>query len=173
MSKHWNTGGKIMEFASLIAEFGARYGIGELSPDENGAVGFAVDGRQMIIQELSESKDVVTVSIELCDAAEKGSAIVNRLIMKANQALFLLDGMTLVLHAETGRYCLLSRFDVASLDFAGFDEKIGRILERADQWGQFLQRFMPVAADAEIAAGADGKTGEVPELNPPDSFLRV
>ena len=43
-----------MEFSNLIAEFGARYGICELSPDANGAVGFAVDGRQMIIQELSD-----------------------------------------------------------------------------------------------------------------------
>ena len=159
-----------MEFTSLIAEFGARYGIGELVPDENGAVGIAVDGRQMILQELSDAKDVVTVSIELCDAAEKGSETVNRLLMKANQALFLLDGMTLVIHSETERYCLLSRFDAAALDFAGFDEKIGRVLERADQWGQFLERFMSVAADAEAAGG---KLEDLPGPTPPDGFLRV
>lgn len=159
-----------MEFASLVAEFGARYRIGELVPDANGAAGLTVDGRQMIFQEFPEAKDVATVSIELCDAAEKGSEVVNRLIMKANQALFMLDGMALVLHADTGRYCLLARFDVASLDFSGFDDKIGHILERADQWGQFLERFMPVAADA---GDAGGKIADLPELTPPDGFMRV
>lgn len=162
-----------MEYASLIAEFGARYGMGELAPDANGAVGFVVDGRQAILQELPEAKDVVSVTIELCDARGAGSAVVNQLLMKANRALFLLDGMTLAFHSETRRYCLLARFAVPSLDFAGFDEQIGRILERADQWGRFLERLLPVAARAERSAGADGRVEDLPDLNPPDGFLRV
>lgn len=165
-----------MEFSSLIAEFGMRYGMGELAPDENGAVGFAVDGRQMILQELPDIKDVAIAQIELCDVAEKGASAVNQLIMKANQALFMLDGMTLVIHPKTGRYCLLARFDLSSLDFIGFDAMIARVLERADQWGQFLERFMPVAAHAEGASGAEGAPGPaggLSELNPPDGFFRV
>lgn len=162
-----------MKFADLIAEFGARYEIGELVPDENGAVGFAVDGRQMILQELAEIRDVATVSIELCDAPEEGDADVNRLLMKANRALFLLDGMALVLHSETGRYCLLARLDVASLDFAGFDEKIGRFLERADQWGTLLEKLRFAAAADEDDDDADGKVEDLLGLDSPDGLLRV
>lgn len=36
-----------MDYASLIKEFGSRYGMDDLVPDENGGVGFAVDGRTM------------------------------------------------------------------------------------------------------------------------------
>ena len=32
-----------MDYANLVAEFGAHYGMGNLAPDENGAVGFEAD----------------------------------------------------------------------------------------------------------------------------------
>ena len=38
-----------MEFASLIAEFGAHYGMDCLAPDENGAVGFEADARNRMV----------------------------------------------------------------------------------------------------------------------------
>lgn len=161
-----------MEFADLIAEFGARYEIGELVPDENGAVGLVVDGRQVVLQELSDLKGVATATVELGDAPEGDDAGVNRLVMKANRALFLLDGMALVLHSVTGRYCLLARFDLADIDFAGFDATVGRILERADQWGQILERIASVGAEAgedEPDREAENRT----ELGDTGGVLRV
>lgn len=142
-----------MEYASLIKEFGNRYGMDDLVPNENGGVGFAVDGRTMTLRHQVETDDVIAM-IEIVDVPEAGVAAVNRLLMQANQALFIQDGLMLILQAETGKYCLLARFGIAALDFIGFDEKLGRFLERADQWGEFFAKFFPLAAEAE-ARGDD------------------
>ena len=159
-----------MDYASLIKEFGSRYGMDDLVPDENGGVGFAVDGRTMTLQHQVETDDV-SAMIEIVDVPEAGAAAVNRLVMQANRALFLQDGMTLVLHTETGKYCLLVRFGIAALDFTGFDEKIGRFLERADQWGEFFAKFFPLAAEAETRGES---VAEVPsDLFPPMDLIRV
>ena len=137
-----------MEYASLIAEFGANYGLGDLTPDENGAVGFEVDGRPVVIQQLAETQTVV-VTIDLYEAPESGAAAVNQLLLKANLALFVLDGMALVLHPENNRYRLVMRLDVATTDFIEFDDKMSKLLDRAEQWSAFLDKFLPLVAEAE------------------------
>ena len=142
-----------MEYASLIAEFGAHYGMEGLAPDENGAVGFDVDGRAMVLQRIGET-DRVVATLELGEAPDAGSAIVNRLLMRANQALFVMDGMSLALHPEKNRYRLLAVTDIAALDFVGFDAWVAQVLDRADQWGELLEKFIPLAAEAE-AKGTD------------------
>lgn len=159
-----------MEYASLIAEFGAHYGMEGLAPDENGAVGFDVDGRTMALQRIEET-DRVVATLELCEAPDAGSAIVNRLLMRANQALFVMDGMSLALHPEKNSYRLLAITDIAALDFVGFDAWVAQVLDRADKWGAFLDKFLPLAAENEE------KGAETPEL-PPDfplsaDFMRV
>lgn len=158
-----------MEFADLIAEFGERYGMDGLVPDENGAVGFAVDGRAMVLQRIDATGRVIA-TIELGEAADAGSAEVNRLLMRANQALFALDGMSLVLHAEKNSYCLLAVIDVAALDFVGFDARIAQVLERASQWGAFLAEFSPLVGSSE-ANGASAS--ELPDGILPIGMMRV
>ncbi len=148
-----------MEYASLIAEFGAHYGMEDLAPDENGAVGFDVDGRTMVLQRIGET-DRVAATLEFGEVSDAGSAIVNRLLMRANQALFMTDGMLLALHPEKNSYRLLAAIDIAALDFVGFDAWVARVLEQADNWGSFLDKFLPLAAEGE-AMGADA-----PKLSP-------
>ena len=159
-----------MEFASLITEFGAHYGMEDLRPDENDAVQFVADGRGISIQKFPEAETIIA-AIELCAAAEAGAAMVCRLLMKANQTLFALDGMALVLNDETSRYILMSRFDAVQLDFAGFDGKIARLLDRADQWNEFLERFLPIAAEAETKGAA--AVAIPPNLAWPTDMVRV
>ncbi|MCQ2389392.1 MAG: type III secretion system chaperone [Kiritimatiellae bacterium] len=156
-----------MEFASLIAEFGARYGMADLTPDENGAVGFVVDGRTVAIRHWPESGCVVA-SIEIAEPGA-GAEPMNRLLMRANQTLFVLDGMAIVFDSGRERYLLLSRFDADALDFVGFDAKIAQLLDRADQWGSFFEKFRAFAEESK--AWDD-------DLPPPDvvsgiDFMRV
>ena len=134
-----------MDYAGLIAEFGANYGMDGLAPDENGAVGFEVDGRPFAIQIMPESESVVA-TVEL--GAEIEATAVNRLMMRTNQSLFMLEGMAIVLHPATSHYCLMIRFDITALDYAGFDAKIGHLLERAEQWAKFFENYRPVAGEA-------------------------
>ena len=142
-----------MDYANLVAEFGAHYGMGNLAPDENGAVGFEVDGHAMTLQR-QDGTGAVVVTLDLVDAPDAGAASVNRLLMQANLALFALDGLALGLQPERNRYQLLGRLDVAAMDFTAFDAAIGRMLARAEQWRTFLDSFLAVAAEADAAAPA-------------------
>ena len=160
-----------MEYASLIAEFGARYGMADLAPDEDGAVGIEVDGRMLVLQQ-QEGTDIVIATLDLGIAPMGGAAMTSRLL-QLNSALFVQDGMMIGL-AETG-YRIFSRFDVATLDFIDFDERIARLLDRADQWGGMLEQLGTLAA----AAGASGDGAESadgfspPGLDAPLGMLRV
>lgn len=160
-----------MEFASLIAEFGAQYGMGYLAPDENGAVGFDVDGHSMILQQ-HDGTECVIATLDLIDAPDADATSVNRLLVQANLALFSLDGLALGLHPDKNRYQLLGRFDVAAMDFIGFDAAISRMLERAEQWRTFLDNFIAVSAEADAAA-PDGASAPPPEGDPFASMMRV
>lgn len=159
-----------MEYASLIAEFGANYGLDDLTPDENGAVGFEADGRPVAIQKLAETQTVI-VTIDLCEAPESGAAAVDQLLLKANLALFVLDGMALVLHPESNRYRLVMRLDMATMDFIDFDDKLSKLLDRAEQWSAFLDKFLPLVAEAETK----GEKSETTPTEMPSEFemLRI
>lgn len=158
-----------MEFSSLIAEFGVRYGIEGLTLDEHGFSGMVVDGRKMVLQQLADAGNCVIAMIELCDAP-KDCPAVNQLILKANLSLFMLDDMMLAIHPTSGCYQLTARIDVEQLDFLGFDARLGHILERADQWCSFLDKYIPMAAQA---GSADGVMPDIPAMFEKDDFLRV
>ena len=121
-----------MKFKSLIAEFGVRYGIGELVPDADGVVGIGVDDRSVTFRRQGESDCVIALA-ELGDVPEAGADAVNRLLMQVNQALFIEDGLVITRPEKSGRYCLLDRMDVASMDFLGFDRRISRLLAQAEE----------------------------------------
>ena len=141
-----------MKFESLIAEFGSCYGIGDLVPDEDGVVTIRVDDRFVTFMRQGET-DFVIVMAELRAASEAGEDAVNRLLMQANQTLFVEDGLVIVRPGESDRYCLLDRFCVTDMDFHDFDRQVGRLLSRADSWGLFLERYVPVAAEAAATGG--------------------
>ena len=147
-----------MDYTSLIAEFSASYDLGDLVPDENGATGFEADGRPVIIQKLPDSEAVI-ITVDLGPATAASEAAVNRLLLQANQALQTLDGIAFCLYPEANSYCLLCRLDIAALDFIAFDEKMSVLLDRAEQWSTFLQKFIPLASakddDALTAAEPD------------------
>ena len=146
-----------MDYASLIAEFGANYGLGDLVPDEDGAVGFEADGRTVVLQKLPDSENVI-VTVRLGEAVSGSEERVNRILLQANQSLMTLDGMALCLHPETGDYRLLSRLDVASLDFIAFDKIMETILDRAEQWGALLRKIIPIASsNAAALAESNGE----------------
>ena len=147
----------LQKFSCLIGEFSAHYEMGDLTPDDDGVAGFVVDNREMTLQLLSEG-EVVLASIELGTSSE--AAMANLLLLKANQSLFALDGMVIGIRAESGRYCLFDRIDISHLDFPGFDARIARILERAEQWGAFLGAFVPAAVAADSTGDAESEHPE-------------
>ena len=160
-----------MEYESLIAEFGARYGMKDLAPDEDGAVGIEVDGRTLVLQRQAGT-DVVIVTLDLGQMPTGGEMIMKRLLL-LNLALFVQDGMMIGL-AENG-YRLFYRFDIAKFDFTDFDERIARLLDRADQWGGLLEQIGTLAAapGASDAGAASAGSFSPPGLEATLGLLRV
>lgn len=149
-----------MDYTSLIAEFGASYEIGDLTPDENGAVGFEADGRPVVIQKLPDS-EVAIITVDLGPATDASEAAVSRIVLQANQALLALDGMAFCRHSETNSYRLLCRLDLESLDFIAFDKKMATVLGRAEQWSTFLRKFKDGAKQPAQALSLDKETKEL------------
>lgn len=135
-----------MEYVSLIAEFGARYGMEGLRPDEDGVAGFEVSGRRLFLQQMPGTSCVI-VTAELGEVPP-GAAAMDRLLLRANQALFVFDGMSICRRSEADQYILVARIDIERLDFQGFDEKMAQVLKRVEQWRELLERFAPLADEA-------------------------
>lgn len=157
-----------MTYANLIAEFGAACGMEGLAPDESGLVCLASDGRTLTLQQVPEVPGAIA-TVELAEIPE-ASASVDRLLLRANQALFVFDGMTLCRQPETNRYALVARIDVESLDVTGFDRELSRILQRAEQWRDLLKAFAPLA---EEAGGSDGSGAASPTGFPNADLIRI
>ena len=135
-----------MKFSELIAAFAAHYGMDDLVVSDDNTTGFMVDHRAMTLQLLPESETALA-AVELGEASEAATA--NLLLLKANQTLFALDGLTLGVRDETEHYCLFDRIDISNLDVEGFDARLARLLTRAGEWGAFLDAFVPLATAAD------------------------
>lgn len=142
-----------MEYTTLIAEFGAQCGMDGLAPDENGLVSFEADGHTLTLQQTAEIPYVIA-TVELTEIPAR-SAAVDRLLLRANKALFVFDGMTLCRQPDSNRYVLVARIDVEPLDITGFDEKLSQILQRAAQWHDLLESFKPLAEETDGDDGSD------------------
>lgn len=151
-----------MEYASLIGEFAARYGIDGFATDENGAAGFEADGRQVVFHK-PEDSDIALVTVVIGSAHGTDDTEANRILLTANRSLFATEGMSLAIHEETGRVLLLARLEVERLDFIGFDEKVARILERADQMGALLEGIGSFDSGAEATGSGDVGRSSVEE----------
>lgn len=150
----------VMDYTSIIAEFGSRYGLEDFIPDGNGAVGFEADGRPVIIRKPSDSEAAV-VTVGLGSVAEAGETSVSRFVLQANQALMAQDGMALCLDSETNGYSLVCRIDISSIDFIDFDQKMATLLDRAEQWGELLEKLSAFASADDVGdLPDDGEAAE-------------
>ena len=148
-----------MKFKELIDVFAKRHGIADLVPEDDG-VSLDIDG--IVVAVLAVRGELVTLSAEIGEPPVEGRAEFADALLEAS----LESAAFFAKSAQTGKYMLLRRLSLLSLDVAAFENAIESLVNTAEVWRKMLDDFRPAAkAVAESAAAESpsfGASGFIP-----------
>ena len=136
-----------MEFKELIDSFAKRHGIADLAPEDDG-VSLDIDG--IVVAIVAVGGEIV-LSAEIGEPPVEGRAEFADALLEANME----SAAFFAKSAQTGKYMLLRRLNLLTLDDAAFDNSIEALVNTAEVWRKMLDDFRPVAKAA--AEGADAE----------------
>ena len=137
-----------MEFKELIDSFAKRHGIADLAPEDDG-VSLDIDG--IVVAVVAVGGEVV-LSAEIGEPPVEGRAEFADALLEANME----SAAFFAKSAQTGKYMLLRRLNLLTLDDAAFDNSIEALVNTAEVWRKMLDDFRPVAKAAAEGADAEG-----------------
>ena len=148
-----------MEFKELIDSFAKRHGIADLAPEDDG-VSLDIDG--IVVAIVAVGGEIV-LSAEIGEPPVEGRAEFADALLEANME----SAAFFAKSAQTGKYMLLRRLILLTLDDAAFDNSIEALVNTAEVWRKMLDDFRPVAK-----AAAEGADAEEPLLGA-SGFMQV
>ncbi len=148
-----------MEFKELIDSFAKRHGIADLAPEDDG-VSLDIDG--IVVAIVAVGGEIV-LSAEIGEPPVEGRAEFADALLEANME----SAAFFAKSAQTGKYMLLRRLNLLTLDDAAFDNSIEALVNTAEVWRKMLDDFRPVAK-----AAAEGADAEEPLLGA-SGFMHV
>ena len=148
-----------MEFKELIDYFAKRHGIADLAPEDDG-VSLDIDG--IVVAVVAVGGEVV-LSAEIGEPPVEGRAEFADALLEASME----SAAFFAKSAQTGKYMLLRRLNLLTLDDAAFDNSIEALVNTAEVWRKMLDDFRPVAK-----AAAEGADAEEPLLDA-SGFMQV
>ena len=148
-----------MEFKELIDSFAKRHGIADLAPEDDG-VSLDIDG--IVVAVVAVGGEVV-LSAEIGEPPVEGRAEFADALLEASME----SAAFFAKSAQTGKYMLLRRLNLLTLDDAAFDNSIEALVNTAEVWRKMLDDFRPVAK-----AAAEGADAEEPLLDA-SGFMQV
>lgn len=148
-----------MEFKELIDSFAKRHGIADLAPEDDG-VSLDIDG--IVVAIVAVGGEIV-LSAEIGEPPVEGRAEFADALLEANME----SAAFFAKSAQTGKYMLLRRLNLLTLDDAAFDNSIEALVNTAEVWRKMLDDFRPVAK-----AAAEGADAEEPLLDA-SGFMQV
>ena len=144
-----------MEFKELIDSFAKRHGIADLAPEDDG-VSLDIDG--IVVAIVAVGGEIV-LSAEIGEPPVEGRAEFADALLEANRE----SAAFFAKSAQTGKYMLLRRLNLLTLDDAAFDNSIEALVNTAEVWRKMLDDFRPAAKaaaeKAEAATPSFGATG--------------
>ena len=147
-----------MEFKDLVDSFAKRHGIADLAPEDDG-VTLDIDG--IVVAVVAVGGEVV-LSAEIGEPPVEGKAEFADVMLEANMESVAFFAKS----AQTGKYILLRRLSLLSLDVDAFENAIESLVNTAEVWRKMLDDFRPAAkAVAESAAAESpsfGASGFIP-----------
>ena len=148
-----------MEFKELIDSFAKRHGIADLAPEDDG-VSLDIDG--IVVAIVAVGGEIV-LSAEIGEPPVEGRAEFADALLEASME----SAAFFAKSAQTGKYMLLRRLNLLTLDDAAFDNSIEALVNTAEVWRKMLDDFRPVAK-----AAAEGADAEEPLLDA-SGFMQV
>ena len=148
-----------MEFKEMIDSFAKRHGIADLAPEDDG-VSLDIDG--IVVAVVAVGGEVV-LSAEIGEPPVEGRAEFADALLEAKME----SAAFFAKSAQTGKYMLLRRLNLLTLDDAAFDNSIEALVNTAEVWRKMLDDFRPVAK-----AAAEGADAEEPLLDA-SGFMQV
>ena len=143
-----------MEFSKLISDFAARHDVDGLFAEDNAAA-LDIDG---IVVAIVAVGDTVSISAAIGEPPVEGRADFADMILESN----LEQDYVFSKSRETGKYMIVRRLPLPSLDGEAFDAALETLVNQAETWTRLLDDFRPIAkkaaeenADAQ-AIGAGG-----------------
>ena len=140
-----------MEFKELIDAFAKRHGIAGLVPEDDG-VSLDIDG--IIVAVVAVGGEVV-LSAEIGEPPVEGRAEFADAMLEASLESVAFFAKS----AQSGRYMLVRRLSLLSLDDDAFDKAIESLVNTAEVWRKMLDDFRPAAESAEAGSPSFGESG--------------
>ena len=135
-----------MEFKELIDSFAKRHGIADLAPEDDG-VSLDIDG--IVVAIVAVGGEIV-LSAEIGEPPVEGRAEFADALLEANME----SAAFFAKSAQTGKYMLLRRLNLLTLDDAAFDNSIEALVNTAEVWRKMLDDFRPAVKAATESADA-------------------
>ena len=135
-----------MEFKELIDSFAKRHGIADLAPEDDG-VSLDIDG--IVVAVVAVGGEVV-LSAEIGEPPVEGRAEFADALLEASME----SAAFFAKSAQTGKYMLLQRLNLLTLDDAAFDNSIEALVNTAEVWRKMLDDFRPAVKAATESADA-------------------
>ncbi len=129
-----------MDFNDLINDFATRHNVDGLAA-EDGVAALDVDG---ILVNLVAAGDLLAASAEIGEPPAEGVGTFAELLLEASlesEAFFAKS-------RETGKYVVVRRHPLPSLDSAAFDTLLEGLVNLAETWRRLLDDFRPAAMAA-------------------------
>ena len=148
-----------MEFKELVGTFAERHGVANLAPEDDG-VSVDIDG--IVVSVVAVGGEIV-IAAEIGEPPVEGRAEFADALLEASME----SAAFFAKSAQTGKYMLLQRLNLLTLDDAAFDNSIEALVNTAEVWRKMLDDFRPAAK-----AAAEGADAEEPLLGA-SGFMQV
>lgn len=135
-----------MEFKELVESFATRHNIPGLAVEDDG-MSLDIDG--IVVMAVAVG-DEVTIAAEIGEPPVEGKAEFTDALLEANMESVSFFAKSM----QTGKYMLMRRANMMSLDSETFDKAIETTVNTAEVWRKMLSDFRPIAKEAAKNAEA-------------------
>ena len=129
-----------MDFTELVSDFAKRHNVEGLAAVD-GEAGLDIDGIPIT---LIEDDTFLIATAEIGDPPPEGRAHFAEILLEAN----LESASYFAKSRESGKYVLVHRIALATMDSDSFDATLEALVNSAETWRNLLEDYRPVAAQS-------------------------
>lgn len=140
-----------MELKELVAGFGAKTGLGELSPDDEGTYWLKVDDYVLGLGEDTEARALV-IQAPVAERTDENASVLAETLLELNLLYLGTQGGTFALDREAGSYFYQRREALDTMDVERFTALIETVVNLVEEFSNRIPGFLQTCAEAETIA---------------------